>query len=459
MPTPPYRHFVSRPDLKPPMIKIDTPARGTAPGLIFIAPKMVVAQAGPEIVDNAGNVVWFHPLGIKGVADFKVQRYRGKPVLTWWRGRAPKGVGSGYYAIYDTSYRQIAQVRAGHGLTGDIHEFLITPNDTALFTIYQQKHVDLSKVGGPKEGRIFDGIVQEVDIPTGRVLFEWHSYPEVDLNESYVPAPKPNKGAKAPPWDYIHINSIDPEPNGNLLISGRNTRALYEISRTGKILWRLGGKRTDFKLGPGAQFAWQHDARWHGNSTITLFDNGAEPPVEKFTRVLVLHVDTAHKRVTLMRTYVHPKHLLVPFEGNAQILPDGHVFVGWGALPYYSEFSADGHVLLDAYFGHGKPVLKDADSYRAFRFVWHGQPGDPPTLVIRGNTAYVSWNGATDVGSWRLLAGEANDDLAAKRTVPKAGFETAIPLPPNGRLTRFVAVEAMARNGRMIGTSATLERH
>jgi arylsulfotransferase ASST len=457
----PYQHFHSRPDIKPPVIRIRTRAHRTAPGLIFLAPKMVVAQAGPMIVDNSGQVVWFDPLaqkGMVGVADFKVQHYHGKPVLTWWRGRAPMGVGAGYYAIYDTAYRQVAQVRAGHGLDGDIHEFLITPRNTAMFTVYQQKHVDLSKFGGPRQGRIFDGIVQEVDIKTGHVLFEWHTYPEIGLNESYVPGPKAAKGPKAAPWDYIHLNSIDVEPNGNLLVSGRNTRALYELDHKGKLLWRLGGKRSDFTLGPGARFAWQHDARRRDDSTITLFDNGAAPPVEKFTRVLVLHLDLTHKRVTLVRRYVHPKHLLVPFEGNAQFLPDGHVFVGWGALPYYSEFDAQGHVLLDAYFGHGKPPLKDADSYRAFRFVWHGNPDPPPTLAVTTRSAYASWNGATDIASWRLLVGQANDDLRVVRTVPKRGFETAIALPTNGRSTRYVAVEAIGHDGRVLGTSQTVKR-
>jgi Arylsulfotransferase (ASST) len=451
----PSQHFVSRPDLRPPILRIDRAAHDTAPGLIFFAPKMVVAQAGPEIADNSGQVVWFNPLNTKGVADFKVQRYHGKPVLTWWRGRAPMGVGSGYYTIYDTSYRQVAQVRAGNGLTGDIHEFLITPRNTAIFTVYAQKHVDLSKFGGPKQGRIFDGIVQELDISTGHVLHEWHSYPAVGLNESYAPPPKAAKGAKAPPWDYFHINSIDPQPNGEVLVSGRNTHALYELSRDGKILWRLGGKRSDFKLGKGVRFAWQHDARWHSGSTISLFDNGAAPPLEKFTRVLVLHVDRTAKRVTLVRTYVHPKHLLVPFEGNAQFLPDGHVFVGWGALPYFSEFDAQGRVLLDAYFGRGKPPLKDADSYRAFRFVWHGRPTAPPTLVLRGSTAYVSWNGATDVTRWRLLVGNANDDLTAVRTVAKTGFETRVPIMRKGS---YVAVEALDAHRGVIGTSVTIKR-
>ncbi len=457
-PTPvlPSQHFVSRPDLRPPVVRIRTAAHDTAPGYIFLAPKMAVAQAGPLILDNAGHVVWFRPLDTKGVTDFRVQRYRGKPVLSWWRGRAPMGVGSGSYVIADSSYRVIKTVHAGSGLTGDVHEFLITPRNTALFTVYRQLHVDLSPYGGPKDGRIFEGIIQEVEIASGRVLFEWHSYPHVSLRESYVPPPPAAKGAKAPPWDYFHVNSIDVEPNGNLLVSARNTHALYEIDKqTGQILWRLGGKRSDFKLERGVHFAWQHDARRHADGTITIFDNGSAPPVEKHTRVLVLHVDAAHKRVTLVRSFSHPKHLLTPFEGNAQFLPDGHVVVGWGANPYYTEFDSHGHVLLDAYFGHGKPPGKDADSYRVYRFVWHGHPTDRPALVVRNGTAYVSWNGATEVARWRLLAGNASGSINAVRTVPKNGFETAIAI---GSSKRFLAVQAIARSGRVLATSETAKR-
>ena len=432
-PTPvlPSQQFVSRPDLRPPVVHIRTAAHNTAQGFIFLAPKMAVAQAGPMMLDNAGHVIWFRPLDTKGVTDFRVQQYHGKPVLTWWRGRAPMGVGSGSYVIADSSYRVMKTVHAGNGLTGDVHEFLITPHGTALFTVYRQLHVDLSPYGGPKQGRIFEGIIQEVDIASGRVLFEWHSYPRVSLRESYVPTPAA-KSAKTSPWDYFHINSIDVEPNGNLLVSARNTHTLYELDKhTGKILWRLGGKRSDFELGPGVHFAWQHDARRHADGTITIFDNGAAPPVEKFTRVLVLRVDTTNRRVTLVRSFSHPKHLLTPFEGNAQFLPDGHIVVGWGANPYYTEFDAHGHVLLDAYFGHGKPPGKDADSYRVYRFVWRGHPTAPPSLVARGGTVYVSWNGATDVARWRLLTGNANGDLVATRSVAKNGFETAIAIGSN----------------------------
>ena len=452
-PPPPTIRFVSRPDLTPPPVKILTRAHDTAPGLIFLAPKMKVVQAGPEILDNKGQVVWFHPLDTHGVSDFKLQHYRGKPVLTWWRGHAPMGVGSGYYAIYDDRYHQIAQVRAGHGLTGDIHEFEITPDGKALFTVYHQLPVDLTPYGGPKDGRIFDGIVQEVDIPTGRVLFEWHSYPDVGLNESYAPPPKKSDGNKAAPWDYFHINSIDAEPNGNLLISARNTHAIYELSRgTKQIVWRLGGKKSDFKMGRGTNFEWQHDARRQADGTVTLFDNGAAPPVEKFTRILRLRVDPVTKRATLVKSFHHPRKLLVPFEGNAQVLPDGHVFVGWGGVPYFTEFSADGRVLLDARFGKLKGRItgpnQDADSYRAFRFVWHGHPTGRPAVATLGHKAYVSWDGATEVRKWQLVA-----DGQPGATRPRRGFETALPMPDGAKR---IAVRALSGSGTTLGTSKTV---
>ena len=454
----PTQHFHSRPDLRPPVVKIRVAAHATAPGYIFIAPKMAVTQAGPEIMDNRGQVVWFHPLKLtKGVTDFRVQQYKGRPVLTWWRGRVSNvGVGNGWYVIYNDAYQPIAEVRPGHGLVGDVHEFHLTARNTALMSIYHRKKVDLTSIGGPKDGLIWDGIVQEVDIPTGRVLFEWHSYPEIGVKESYSAPPKKQLGTKAFPYDYIHLNSIDEEPNGNLLISGRNTHAAYEVSRkTGKILWRLGGKKSSFKMGAGTRFAWQHDVRRQPDGTITVFDNGAAPPVHKETRILVLDVNEQKNTATLVRAYHHPKKLLAPFEGNAQFLPDGHVFVGWGGWPYVSEFSKSGKVLFDAYFGHGKPPGEDADSYRAYRMVWHGHPTDVPAIAVANGKVYVSWNGATDVTRWQVLTGAARDDLKAGPAAPKSGFETAIQLPAEGK---YVAVQALDSAGKVLAVSKTLKR-
>lgn len=427
------QHFVSRPDLTPPIVEV----MGTAgPCCIFIAPKTDAVQAGPLILDGKGEVVWFAPLDTEGVADFRAQAYRGKPVLTWWRGRAEMGIGNGYDVILDRSYRELARVHAGNRLAADVHEFLLTSRSTALIPVYHRVPYDLSARGGPKQGEVWEGIVQELEIPSGKVLFEWHSLPEIGVDESYAPVPKTG------PYDYFHINSIQEDADGNFLLSARNTNAIYKLDRaSGKIAWRLGGKQSDFRMGPKTAFAWQHDARWRAPGVISLFDNEADPPQAKRSRAILLGVDERAKTVKLLKEYVHPSGLLSGSQGNMQMLPNGHVFVGWGANPNFTEFDAGGRVVLDGSFTSG-----EADSYRAYRLPWAGRPAEPPALAVRtdfgGNvTAYASWNGATGVKTWVVLAGPDEEHLRPVAQAPRTGFETAIDL---GRLRdRVVRVLAI----------------
>jgi hypothetical protein len=450
---PPAQHFATRPDLRPPLVRVLTPAHATAPGYIFVAPKKGVEEAGPLILDDHGQVVWFKPLRSRGVTTFRGQRYRGRPVLTWWQGQTAKGIGHGHYVILDSSYRVVANVDAGHGLTGDIHEFLITPQNTALFTAYRRIDYDLSALGGPKDGSIEEGVVQEVDIATGRLLFEWHSLAHVPVDESYEAVPTKS----ATPYDYFHVNSIDVDTDGNLLVSARHTHAIYKICRSdGAVLWRLGGSKSDFRLGPGASFGWQHDARRQPDGTLTLFDNSGERPQPgRQSRVLVLRLDERNRRVTLVRSYAHNRPLLSTSQGNAQFLPDRHVFVGWGSNPYFTEFDRDGRVLLDVRFGSG-----GADSYRAFRFPWIGRPIDRPAVALRatsdGRTVVAaSWNGATEVSRWRVLAGSEPDRLQAVTVAAKDGFETSINVVS---AARYFAVQALDRAGRVLRTSKPVLR-
>ena len=413
-PAPPVQRFVTRPDLQPPPIRVATAAHATAPGYLFAAPKKQVKQAGPLILDDAGNVVWFMPLDTHGVTDFKVQTYQGRPVLTWWRGQSTKGVGNGRYVIADASYRVIGDVRAGNGLSGDIHEFLITPRNTALFTVYRAIHEDLSALGGPKDELVNEGVIQEVDIATGKVLFEWHSAPHVPLADSYEPLPK---GAKET-WDYFHENAIEELPNGDLLLSARHTHAIYDI-------------------------------RFHGNGVYSLFDNHASRPGEAAeSRAIVFRLDTTAMKATVLRTYEHTPKLLSTSQGNAELLANGNLLVGWGSNPVATEFAPDGTVLLDLEIGGTK-----VDSYRWFRLPWTGRPVEPPVAVARrsgsATKVYVSWNGATEVRSWRV-----SGDGVVLATAPKDGFETAIDVP--GGHAAY-AVDALDADGDVIGAS-TLAR-
>jgi hypothetical protein len=442
------RTFRSRPDLSPPFIDVTTLAHGTTPGYIFIAAKKGLGQDGPMIVDNLGRPVWFS----KGryATDFKVQRYRGEPVLTWWQGKIVAGHGVGEYVIFDDSYREITRVQAGNGYRGDLHEFSITPEDTALLTSYVATQTDLSPIGGPKDGMAWGGIAQELDIETKEVLFEWRSLDHVGVEESYREPPQdPNS-----PLDYFHINSIETDFDGNFLISAKGTSTVYKVDReSAEILWRLGGKKSDFEMGEGTRTAFQHDARRQEGGTITIFDNGASPQVHEQSRGIVVDLDMDQMSATLVREYTHPQELIATSQGNVQVLPNGNVLVGWGSAPFFSEYTKDGKLLFDADFPGS------AQSYRAFRFPWKGHPGVEPALAVeRGPDdrvmLYASWNGATEIESWEALAGPGPDQLKPVATSPRHGFETTLTVRTS---EPYFAVQAKSASGQVLGTTGAIK--
>jgi hypothetical protein len=437
------QRFVSRPDLKPPTITVLQPAQGTAPGLVFIAPSSGPGQRGAMIFDNAGELVWFHPVAHKAVTDFKVGLYHGKPVLTWWEGKAVEGLGDGEWVVLDASYRELARFSTAHGRRGDLHEFVITPQNTALVTSNETVTWDLTSVGGSRRGHVVGGVVQELELPSGRLLWEWRSLDHVAVAETEI------KQRPGPRFDYFHINSIDVAPDGNLIISARNTWAAYKISRrTGRILWRLGGKRSDFTLGKGARFEWQHDVREHAHGVVSVFDNAAAPQEEPESRALLLTLDTKRMHASLEHAFTHKPPVLSHFLGNTQLLDNGGVFVGWGGSPYVTEFTRGGAIAYDARLPHG------GQSYRAFRFPWVGRPGDRPVLASRSPAVYASWNGATEVASWQLLQGPSASALESGPRVPRTGFETMLtPASP----ARSAAVVALDGTGAQVGRSATID--
>jgi len=461
-PQPATMTFKSRPDLTPPVFNVVKHTDGATSGYIFVAPKHDAPQKGPEIVDGNGQPVWFDPVaGPDQAADFRVQVYQGKPVLTWWEGPVKSpilGTGFGHYVIADSSYNQIARVEAGLGKDrGDLHEFQLTPQGTALITVYKIVPGSLVSIGGPKKARIADSIVQEVDVKTGKVLFDWHSLGHVAIDESYIPLTGPGSPPPGNPYDYFHVNSVEQEPDGNFLISARNTSAVYELARkTGDVLWRLGGKKSSFKMGPGTTFWWQHDARRRVDGTITLFDNGAAPPREKQSRGIRLHLDMDKKTATLVQADLSPDQVLAGSQGDVQLLDNDHAVVGWGAVPRVTEFDGDGKIVFDAIFSEGD------DSYRAYRFPWSATPpGRPAIATAKGRgglkTIYASWNGATNVASWQVWAGEAMVGGGNFHRVgdpqPKTGFETILRADTN---EDFIAVQALDAEGKVLGSSATV---
>jgi hypothetical protein len=388
------QRFKTRPDIVPPSVVVSIRKPGRTPGLIFIGPKGGHGQDGPMILDDLGRLVWFRPIPNREEAiDFRAQVYKGRPVLTWWQGRLSGGEGRGEGVIYNESYRPLKRVRMANGLHADLHEFVITPQNTALLIAYDTVY--------RPEGKVTQAVIQEVEIDSGLVRFEWHSVGRIGTAESYRPRPQ-HDGR----WDYIHANSVALDGDGNFIVSARQTHAVYKISRqTGNVIWRLGGKKSDFTFGDGARFGLQHDARWLPDGTITIFDNSASPPLRKRSRAIRLRLNG--RRATLVSAYTHPEGLLSATQGGVQPLPTGNMFVGWGSRRWFTEYDAAGNLVLDGRIAAGN------DSYRAYRFTWSGMPDAKPKVV--GDR--VSWNGATNVAAWEVDG----------KVIPKSGFETVIP--------------------------------
>jgi hypothetical protein len=442
----PQHEYVTLPGRTPPVIEV-TAYDGAAgrhaladDALFFLAPKDGDAMTGPLIVDSEGEPVWIGP-DVRGY-DLRVQRYRGKPVLTWWRQvDGPRFTGE--VVIMNRSYRRIATVTT-RGMPADPHETTLTPRGTALLIGYRTVARDLRNFGGPRHGWVKDDVVQEVDVATGRVLFEWRALDHIPLIDSRVrlPADEYGAGTRADPWDFAHVNSVT-EDGDSLLISARNTCAIYRVDRTsGDVDWILGGRSNDFRFVGGARFAWQHDAQRQPDGTITLLDNHGTYELGGESRGLRLRVDVPNRTAAIVGAYRLPGGRLAATQGNMQVRADGHVVVGWGASPQYSEFTAGGRLLLDADFDSG-------ESYRVYRMPWVGMPTTRPTLVVADGTAFVSWNGATEVAAWRFLARADADDTSVVTTVARDGFETSVDVPDQP----YVAVQALDADGTVLGTA------
>ena len=356
----------------------------------------------------------------------------------------------GEYVIVDQHYRTVATLKATDGWVLTLHEIVIRGHD-AWVTANKNLPMDLSRYGGAYNGALIDSAVQEYDLTTGKLLRSWDALDHIPLGDSK--ASLPTNGF---PWDAYHVNAIDVPGDGSFVVSMRNTWAAYKVNvATGKIDWTLGGPHSSFKLGPGADFQWQHDVvTYPGSPLITMFDDhccqitggGTYVSPTGASRGLVLRLDQKTHTATLAGEYGHGSKFDSDYMGSLEPLANGNEFVGWGSSPFITEYGASGDMLLDA-------RLPGSDiTYRAEVEPWVGLPLNPPAAAARQKagktTVYASWNGATEVASWKVLAGAGGATAVA--TAPKSGFETAIPV---GNAYKTFKVQALDAHGRVIGTS------
>jgi hypothetical protein len=459
--------FVSAPGLHPPQLKAhgQVQSKKLAPGLFLLDsfPNEAISgpmtgQGGPLMLDTKLQPVWFAPVPTSLVSgDLQQETFNSQPVLVYWQGLVTRtgATTKGEVVVLDQHYHKIADLKAKSPWVVSLHDAAID-GKTIWVTVYRNvSGQNLRPYHGPASGTVLDAGVQQYDLATGKLLRTWDALRHIPLADSRQ-ALAGTPGA----WDAYHVNTVQPMTDGHILVSMRNTWAAYLIDpKSGRIVWTLGGRHSSFKSAPGASFAWQHDVHLEPSGRVWLFsDNCCEllpghrlGPNSGPSAGLILNLDVKAHKVSLVKAYRHSPNLFTAFLGSMQVLPpNGNVLVGWGSLPYFTEFDSSGHTLLDVPFPH-----KD-QSYRArFSSNWVGLPSGAPAAVAHSKsgktTIYVSWNGATEVAKWEVLAGPTATSLAQVVTKPRSGFETSITL--SGAAKSVFEVVALDSQGRPLGTS------
>ncbi|GME49449.1 hypothetical protein MMC22_008311 [Neofusicoccum parvum] len=481
--------YKSRPDLSPPHLNITIyePDK-LEKGFLFVAPFNGHAdfadhgplQEGPYILTDTGDLVWSgFTYFSTWTGNFQAGRWQGQDVLFAFEGshNGLHGHGHGHHTILDNHYRTIKELRAGDHMLSDKHEFIIHDEKTSLIQIHHPLPTDLTAYGGDSTQRwIVDSRFQELDIATGAVLFSWRSLDHIPPSESALPLPLGQAGTghnSSWAWDYFHINSLEKGGDGHYLLSARHASTVYKINGTsGAVIWRLGGRRSDFALGPGVAFGFQHHARWlsegaGGCDHLSLFDNsvhGAETAgggenevvLHPYSRGKHLRVCVGNASAELLQAFRPPGDLLVKSQGSLQALPRGNVLANWGSEGAVTEFAPDGAAVWHAELDSGD--LQDGvQNYRAFRFNWTGWAGESPAVVTEADgegveTVYVSWNGDTQTRVWQFYESDGHGWKTFVGEAKRTGFETAFALGRRVNAAKIV-VEALDRKGNVLATA------
>jgi len=466
-----YR-YASAPNLHPPIIRPASHTTGSpAPGYILtgnfydLTKPPMEGQSGPLILDNDLQPVWFRPVPQNIVAtNLDEQTYQGEPVLTWWQGVVTNTgqTSSGMYTVVDEHYKTVATLHGANGWVLTLHTMVID-GDYAWVTANKNMPMNLSKEGGVYNGTLVDSALQKYNLKTGKLIWTWDAFKHIGLRDTH--SLPPGNGF---PWDAFHINSIDLIGQNTALVSMRDTWGVYKINTvSGKIYWTLGGRHSDFKISREAEFQYQHDVALLPNGDISMFDDhccylesgGTYLAPTGPSRAEVLRLDLNNRTATLVSQYRHhdedgQQGTDASYMGSAELLPNGNVFVGYGNLPFFAEYAKSGQMVMDA-------LLPPPDlTYRAIKIpttAFVGTPTTPPSGAVRQSggkvTVYASWNGATQVASWRVLAGPSPDSLSAVTTTAKTGFETTIPVSGSYQVFK---VQALDPSGKVLGTSKVL---
>ncbi|KAF2149730.1 hypothetical protein K461DRAFT_314839 [Myriangium duriaei CBS 260.36] len=476
----PWQTYITS-DVKPPYLEVNATGEDLVPGLVFYTPTAgvdedaFISRLGPLISSDNGDLVWAGPVS-GDASNLRVQTLFDQPVISFWEGTGAAasgllaGHGYGQVQVYNTSYDLIATICPKLNLTkppkqdsdcdADVHESYITEAGTVLVTAYNVTNADLTSVGGPQQGYVFDTLIVEIDVRTSEVLFLWSPLEHVPLSASKYPVAGAGRNTSNP-YDFFHANAIYPW-EGGYLINSRHTWTTYFVGRDGKIIWEINGLNGgDFGSIPqGGHFSWQHNAEirrispsevrisWFANNDVQTGQTNITTGVE-LALTLPPNTTSPPRLISNVSDLIHPVYSFA--EGSHQLLPNGDRFLGYGYQPYIKYFGAEDSTGGDLRWSARYAYPDGASSYRAFKQEWHAVPSTVPTLVVKrlnvSSTAndgfsssylssrlrgYVSWNGATDVGHYNVYGGSNSSSLALIGIVSKQGFETEFYIPDSG---------------------------
>ncbi len=454
-------HFKTEPGLRPPKVRVNK-ADPTLEGDFFLDPlpaptihvgaKLLefepVGPNGLMILNPAGKLVWWDQMPTNMVAsNLEKVTYEGQPALGWWQGVVTEtAFGEGEGVIANSSYEPIAHVKAGNGEQADIHEFVVTPEGQAWVDTLTPMCLPVCDANHIP---VLDAGAQEIDIKTGLVMFEWNAMGHIPESESEV---EPANGV----WDPYHINAIQDLPGKKLLISLRDTSGVYMINQeTGAIEWQIAGKKSSFTMGKKTRFYFQHDARLEGKKLdhLTMFDDEAGPPAYGASRGIILRIHAG--KVSLVHQYVRSATTVAGAEGSMQVMKHGLALVGFGATQFFSEFAKGGEPEKKAPLIFDAQLPKGDGTYRVLRFGWEGTPNTLPKLVAERESEeavslYASWNGATALAKWEVLAGPSAESLSTVGTYEWSGFETEMSVASSEPVFE---VRALDKSGHVLASS------
>jgi hypothetical protein len=207
----------------------------------------------------------------------------------------------------------------------------------------ETRHMDLTAHGGVANAQVTGTQVQHVSA-SGHLLFQWSPFDHFDITD-IDPAER-----TGPTVHWTHGKAIDLDDDGNLLISFRSLNEIAKIeTRTGGVLWRMGGRRNQFSfLGTTSPaFLRQHGLRVTGHRQLMLLDNLGEPAgsrVERYELEAGSPGDSGHT-ARLISTYVPDSRVVAQLGGTTQPLPGGRSQVAYGNGGRVEEYDAAGQVV------------------------------------------------------------------------------------------------------------------